>query len=483
MYDIDDTIAAIGTVPDGAARGMVRISGPQVMSVLSQCFTAGDGDRLDQIDCATAIPGRIAANLSTHVSKVDCDLYLWPNKRSYTRAPVAELHTLGSPPLLEELLAMICRAGARLAEPGEFTLRAFLAGRLDLTQAEAVLGVIDAHGQEELDSALVQLAGGLAQPLRQLRDELIQLLAELEAGLDFVDEDIQFISPDEVSRRLKLAEQSLEAVLAQLQGRGKATYLPQVAIVGPPNAGKSSLFNALVAQDMVTRDGARAATAAALVSTERGTTRDFLTAQLRLGDIECELVDTAGVDIERTASPPAKKPRKYEQAIDEAAECAATERRDKAEIRLWCVVVSSPNIALATLDPARDLVVLTKADLIPSAVDSRIDVPANVRVIATSSRTNRGLDELRQNIRVMLTSGTTGGPTSAVVTTAERCRESVRLAAEALSRAEEIVADQVGDELVASEIRVALDELGKVVGAVYTDDLLDRVFSTFCIGK
>ena len=148
-----------------------------------------------------------------------CDLFLWPTSRSYTREPVAELHTIGSPPLLEVISAAVCKAGARLAEPGEFTLRAFLAGRLDLTQAEAVLGVIDARGSGDLDAALVQLAGGLARPLDRLRDELLQLLAELEAGLDFVDEDIEFISPAALHERLELAVQLLNEVAQQMDSR------------------------------------------------------------------------------------------------------------------------------------------------------------------------------------------------------------------------------------------------------------------------
>ena len=177
---------------------------------------------------------------------VPCDLFLWPTDRSYTREPVAELHTIGSPPLLQAALAAVCRAGARLAEPGEFTLRAFLAGRIDLTQAEAVLGVIDAARRNELDAALAQLAGGLARPLHQLRDDLLQLLAELEAGLDFVEEDIRFISQQEVARTAASGSELLEDVAKQMTSRLHGESFPQVALVGPPNAGKSSLFNAMV---------------------------------------------------------------------------------------------------------------------------------------------------------------------------------------------------------------------------------------------
>ena len=183
--------------------------------------------------------------LSGFASPLPCELYLWPGKRSYTGQPVAEVHTLGSPPLLEAVVRAVCRGGARPAEPGEFTLRAFLAGRIDLTQAEAVLGVIDATGNAELDAALKQLAGGLAGPLRLLRSDLLDLLAHVEAGLDFADEDLPFIKAEELLKRLDEAAAEVDRLARQLAFRGEAVVRVRVAPCGRPNAGKSSLFNAL----------------------------------------------------------------------------------------------------------------------------------------------------------------------------------------------------------------------------------------------
>ncbi|MEX0612814.1 MAG: hypothetical protein WD229_11905, partial [Pirellulales bacterium] len=227
-YHADDTICAIATAPGGAARGMVRVSGPDALRIIAQLFQPRDGQPLDAVRGPTALAGDVAVELGVdrgstnppltpsyrggESTRVPCDLFLWPTVRSYTREPLAELHTVGSPPLVEALLATVCRAGARLAEPGEFTLRAFLAGRLDLTQAEAVLGVIDAADRRQLDTALAQLAGGLSQPLSRLRDELLNLLAHLEAGLDFVDEDIEFISPSDLVAHLA----KVQAQVAQI---------------------------------------------------------------------------------------------------------------------------------------------------------------------------------------------------------------------------------------------------------------------------
>ena len=310
-YHPDDTICAIGTANGGAARGMVRISGPDAVAIAACVFAVEGGEPLDGVRRPTVLGGRLRIDLDgdrnppialgRHADElsnsfVPCDLFLWPTAQSYTREPVAELHTVGSAPVLQAALDEVCRAGARLAEPGEFTLRAFLAGRLDLTQAEAVLGVIDAAGSDELNTALAQLAGGLARPLHHLREDLLQLLAELEAGLDFIEEDIRFIPQAEVLQRLQAAGSLLAAVGQQMKSRHSSIELKHVALVGPPNVGKSSLFNALVACYCDSEGPKSRRPVSALVSPLRGTTRDYLTATISLDGARCQLVDTAGLD-------------------------------------------------------------------------------------------------------------------------------------------------------------------------------------------
>jgi tRNA modification GTPase len=478
-YDPHDTICAVASAAGSAARGIVRVSGTETIRIVDQLFECGDGEQLDRLRQATAVVGCVKLNPPLPPPykggdiELPCDVFVWPTSQSYTREPVVELHTIGSPPLIDALVSAICEAGARLAEPGEFTLRAFLAGRIDLTQAEAVLEVIDAHGDAELDVALAQLAGGLARPLQSLREELLQLLAELEAGLDFVEEDIQFVSQSEVCRRLTSARELLGNVAQQMASRSTAGVAAQVALVGRPNVGKSSLFNA-----MVERYGVRSVTGdltsrTALVSPTRGTTRDYVTALVDLDGIKFELVDTAGIDDGSNAD--------EKSGIDAAAQSLAADRRGAAKIRLSCVEGGNIPVENTKFDD-NEIVVFTKSDLSGhERALSSIRESKNCSVI-TSSRTGTGVDQLSAAIRQAFTEGPSAD-TQTVGATADRCRESVRLAQAAIDRAANIAAESGGHELVAAEIRISLDELGTVVGAVYTDDLLDRIFSTFCIGK
>ncbi|HZN33221.1 MAG TPA: GTPase [Pirellulaceae bacterium] len=440
--DLDDTIAAIASAPGGAARGIVRLSGPAAIGCTLAVFQPAQPVDPAAVAAPSVFSGAVRlANLGA----VPARAYLWPTARSYTRQPAAELHLIGSPPIVEAALAAICVAGARLARPGEFTLRAFLAGRIDLTQAEAVLGVIDATGQASLHTALAQLAGGLAQPLAKLRESLLDLLAHLEAGLDFVEEDIEFIAAAQLQAQLASAEEQLAQIAAQLAGRGAAGELPRVVLAGPPNAGKSSLLNALAGEG------------AAIVSPIAGTTRDFVARRLRIGDCECLLIDTAGLDEAIPAGELATR-----------AAAATREQLQQADLVVHC--------RDALLQPEADvqgpgLMAWTKCDLLAAGAA----LPEGG--IATSSRTGQGLEKLNRAIAERLVSS------GAVASTASRCRESVRLAAAALWRASSAARAEAGQELVAAEVRLALDELGQVVGAVYTEDLLDRVFSRFCIGK
>lgn len=452
LLNCQDTIAAIGTPPGGALRGLIRISGPETVACLTQSFAARD-DSFDWKSSTTAqrIEGTIHPEL-----RIECALHLWPTERSYTRQPSAEIHTFGSPPLLEAILSDLCQNGARLAEPGEFTLRAFLAGRIDLTQAEAVLGVIDARGEQDFGAALEQLAGGLSKPLTAIREILLALLAELEAGLDFVEEDIEFITQAQLRTQLTEAQREIHAVREQMNVRNVANSLPRVVLTGLPNAGKSSLFNA-----MVQRYGREQSKSEALISAQPGTTRDYLAATLDIEGLACELVDTAGIDESVTAG-----------SIDQAAQQLMSTQQAQADLELRCVDATAP-LPIEPLTEKGVLQVRTKVDLLAALQSGGL---------SCSSKTGHGLDALAESIFAELSNASQGAST-VVYPTALRCAESLSAAEASVAEALMLAESQSGEELIAAEVRAALQQIGQVVGVVYTDDILDRIFGQFCIGK
>jgi tRNA modification GTPase len=469
-YDLHDTIAAVASAAGGAARGVVRISGPDAVKLLACCFRPSNDDLegLRSVPASQRIRGAImvVGTESGQDLSVPGALLLWPGAYSYTRQPSAEFHTIGSPPLLAAVLEELGRHGIRPAEPGEFTLRAFVAGRIDLTQAEGVLGVIDAQDRSDLDAALDQVAGGLSRPLHQIREDLLSLLAELEAGLDFVEEDIEFISRQSLADRIANARSVVAATQTQLCERGQFSEVPRIVLVGAPNAGKSSLFNALL-ERFGDGDGA-----SSIVSPRPGATRDYVVGRLRIGGVQYELVDTAGVDAAA------------QEEILQAAQAASSRQRRTAELRVVCTDSASGALQACS---GGELVVLTKVDLIdvPPRQQSNgsTTLLAGTEVIRCSSVTGEGLDTLAARIRAAV--GQYDGKlerVGAVAATSARCRGSLRRASESLEAAAALVAAR-SDELLAAEIRHGLDALGEIVGAICADDVLDRVFGQFCIGK
>ncbi|MDA0282894.1 MAG: 50S ribosome-binding GTPase [Planctomycetota bacterium] len=474
--ELDQTIAALASAPGSSGRGIVRVSGIDAVSMVSPVFdfldaTAGSAYR--RCGCLR-IPG---------FPPIAADAWVWPTSRSYTGEPMVELHLAGSSPLLERVQETLFQLGVRPARAGEFTLRSFLAGRMDLTQAEAVLGVIDADDHEELTTALNQLAGGLSGKLLQLRRDLLELLADLEAGLDFVEEDIEFVSRREVMRRLQNGIGVVRALEQQADDRMTSVGQLRVVLAGLPNAGKSTLFNALTGSDD------------AIVSSIAGTTRDYIVAKVDCGELTVELIDTAGLDLS-------------DSGIDVFAQQFRSDQVVEADVVLWCSAMDSEP-ALRSVDQlqfekvmASNACVLrvgTRGDL-GGDDDCRDDPGDSVHrgsgddtlisssgirspaSLVVSALLGAGLDDLRRQIAVTL-SERSQGERQFVGSTVARSRDSLRRSCESLQCASEAADARLGDEIVALETRAAIESLGEIVGAVYTDDLLDQIFSRFCIGK
>jgi tRNA modification GTPase len=449
----DDTIAALASAAGHGARGIIRVSGVRTRAAVEAIFAPRDrGSLMFAQTGAWRYPGELRI-ISLRVP-LPANVYFWPNHRSYTGQPLAELHTISSPPVLEAVLSDLFAVGARPAEPGEFTLRAFLAGRIDLTQAEAVLGVIDAQTDLELRAALDQLSGGLSSSIVRLRGDLLDLLADLEAGLDFADEAIEFVSHRALVGRLGLARDGIGSLLERAAGRMRPAPRSRVVLAGLPNAGKSTLFNRLVGSN------------AAIVSDVAGTTRDYLAAEVNFEGLAATLIDTAGHD--ETA-----------KGISHEAQKQSRRQTDEADLVLWCRAADQPAESLqhARLPDANEriLPVTTKCDLVQAAGADHHTQPV-------SAHSGAGLKELASAIAARL-SRPAAGARQLVGTTAARCRDSLIEAQAALDRALAIARHERDQELLAIEVRQALDELGKIAGAVYTDDILDRIFSRFCIGK
>jgi tRNA modification GTPase len=472
VVDPLETIVAIATSRRGAARGIVRMSGPQAWQIVEPLFnspfpnTTGD-------TAPRALVGTLSRPPVT--APLPATLFLSRAPRSFTGQDLVELHTIGSPPVLELTLSTFLARGARLALPGEFTMRAFLSGKLDLTEAEAILGLIDATNAKQADAALRQMAGGIARPIGQLRDRLLDLLAALEAGLDFAEEDLEFIDRRELRSVLETAVAQLHALSGQLEGRLLGVDRLRAVLTGPPNAGKSSLFNALLGRD------------AALVGQSAGTTRDYLVGELELTHDSIELADTAGIEAAA-------------DILSHHAQRSREQAADGADLLLWCVESTNPNADIG-LPPsnlashAGVLVIHTKCDLVEhqsrtadrdsasddwaASIDNR---KPEIKRLFVSAHTGAGLAELRRCIEEW--SSTSREPDTTVVgTTAARCRHSISGAQAAATRALAALNAKADDDLIALELRLALDELAQVVGAVYTDDILDRIFTRFCIGK
>lgn len=454
MFSTIDTIVAIATPPGHGGIGVVRISGVEASSIGAGLLDRGKPLRPRHATRCAVIDRTLEP--SRTIDEVIVTAFAAPN--SYTGEDVVEIAAHGSPIVLQRIVALAVAAGARMAEPGEFTLRAYLNGRLDLVQAEAVADLVDAVTPLQARAAIDQLEGTLTGTIAAIDASLFDLVARLEASLDFPDEGFHFITPDEARAELGAIGARLDA-LAHDGRRGRMIREGAiVAIAGRPNAGKSRLFNALVGADR------------AIVAAAPGTTRDVLSERVDIDGVPITLVDTAGV----------------RDAIDAVeAEGVRRAREAHAAARLVLLVVDGTtpltpaDTALLAGRSDDSIVVRSKADLPAAWTAEHLPVPAHVAVSAVSGE---GLDGLRDSIVAHLT-GLAGPLRDTPAMTNARHLGLVDEARAAMGRAMGAVDNGATEELVLAELTAVRSALEAIVGRRTPEDLLRHIFGRFCIGK
>lgn len=452
----DDTIVALATPPGVGAIGVIRLSGLAALPIADRLFLS---KKLSEQPSHT-----LQVGLLTHKGRSldEVVVSLYKNPRSYTGEDVVEFSCHGSPYVLQEIVAACIAEGARLARPGEFTQRAFLNGKLDLTQAEAVADLIAAGTRASQRTALQGLKGGFSAELLLLREQLLQFSALLELELDFSQEDVEFADRDKLSTLLEQLEQSTAALLHSFQLGNAIRNGVSVAIIGKPNAGKSTLLNSLLNENR------------ALVSDIAGTTRDTIEEVLNIEGILFRLIDTAGLREHTT------------DRIESAGMERSLEKMRSADLVLYVFDCTEPVEeviawqAQALKEGLKFLLVANKSDLATSAAFAA-QHPALKDVVSIAAKTRQDLPLLTRAMVSRVLKGALD--TEHTIVTNARHFQALQEVHKALLDAKLGLTQSLSGDLLALEVRRCLHYLGEITGEITNEDQLDFIFSKFCIGK
>lgn len=469
---LEDTICAIATPMGEGGIGIVRLSGSQSLTVASRVvrlrssrpLTSVSSHRLylaDLVMPAADKPNDRALDHAPAAGLLDEALVVYMKApRSFTAEDVVEIQSHGGALVLELICRVCVESGARMAEPGEFTKRAFLNGRLDLSQAEAVLDTIRATSAAGLLVAQRHLRGDLAREVEQARSSLLTVLAHVEAGIDFSDEDIAFLQRDELVHIVKEAYAVVQKLEATTQEGRILREGARVVILGRPNVGKSSLLNRLLREER------------AIVTAIAGTTRDVIEESLDLHGVMIRVMDTAGL-------------RHTDDFVEREGIKRTRAAQEEADLLLVVLDGSAPLTSddrelLQSVRDRKHVVALNKADLARAlATDAALTGHPTYPI---SAKTGLGVEAMKSALRAQLVSGDFEAAESVTVTNV-RHRDALRRAGESLGQALESVQGGMAGELVSIDVRAAADALGEITGAITTDEILSQIFSEFCIGK
>ncbi len=463
-----DTIAATATPWGEGGVGIIRISGPRALKTALRVFRPKGPVAEKDIK-----PARLYYGVMVRVNDGgvldDGFLVFMRGPRSYTGEDVVELHCHGGPLVLNAVLEEVFRGGARLAEPGEFTKRAFLNGRLDLAQAEAVIDVIRAGTEAALRAARGRLAGRFSRRVKEIKEIILDILVRKEAELDFPEEEVEALPSGEILSAIDEASRRLQRLLSTYNEGAALKYGIKTLILGRPNVGKSSLLNVLLDQDR------------AIVTPVPGTTRDILEETLNIRGLPLRLMDTAGL-------------RESTDEVESIGVKRTLENIEGAGLILFVIDASTEDLGpdmeiLRETEGRKVIVVANKRDLVDQAVCERLKkVFSGCRVVFVSALKATGIEELKDAVYESVTGHGLDPQVSGDMEPGEfvaslRHKEALKSALDALERARDSVMKGLSGEFLAAELRAALNRLGEITGETTTEDILERIFSEFCIGK
>ena len=457
----EDTIAAVGTRPGEAAIGIVKLSGEESISIADKIFKSKNNKRLKDMKTYNMIYGNIVDKDGNIIDEVIVTLMKKP--RSYTREDVAEINCHGGMAATTKVLELCIENGARTAEPGEFTKRAFLNGRIDLSQAEAVIDLVKSKTEQSLKIAAKNLKGDVGKEIRKLREMVMDVMVQLEASIDFIEEDLE-ITP--FSRLLKEVKVIKEELIELIKNEEKGEIIKngvKVAIVGKPNVGKSSLLNLLLKKEK------------AIVTSIPGTTRDAVEEILYVEGIPLILVDTAGI-------------RKTKNTIEKIGVSRSLRHIDEAELVLMVLdgnrKIGKMDLSIIKkIEDKKTICCVNKADLKQNLEMDRVIKYFNEKfIIKISALKGTGIRDLESRIRkIIMDNGDINIEEKIIVNS--RHKIILKEARDLLENAERAMRDKISEEFPSYDLKAAYDLMGEIIGETTGEDVLRMIFSKFCIGK
>lgn len=468
-FKIDDTIAAISTAYGPAGIGIIRISGPKAAEVADRVFQSKKGNTLEQQETYRVTYGYIKDSEGQMLDEA-LALTMWA-PHSFTGENIVELQCHGGTVVLKKVLDLLLAAGARLAEPGEFSKRAFLNGRLDLSQAEAIMDVINAKTETALKAATNNLQGRLAREIKECRQEILEVIAYLEADIDFPEEDIERLNQEEILSRLHQTAEKIKKILQTFRSGRIIREGLKTVLIGKPNVGKSSLLNTILQAKR------------AIVTDIPGTTRDTIEEYYNLGGIPLVLIDTAGI-------------RQTEDLVEKLGVARTKDVSKKADLILYLLDLTTGITAedadfLQELPPEKVLVLVNKVDLMAREADGkqreqqdqaiRQQLPG-YRVLFISATEKIGINELEEAIQELFFSQGLEIKDEAFLANI-RHKRALDAALEAVESARQGVLTGTPADFLSIDLQAALTSLGEITGETVDEEIIHQIFAQFCLGK